>query len=421
VKNILLIYHVPFGKNANTISEHYNSFQKYSRNNVYLINTEYGFPKMLKEIDDFDCVILHYSLFGGEIYPICVVFLKYLKNLKIPKIAFFQDEYQFCKKRFKFLNEYSIDSVYTLLDPQYYKDTYYKYTNVKKVYHTLTGYVNSNLVDITNNFFIPYEKRTLDISYRARELPYFMGKEAQEKVDIAKEFIIRLKNSDLNTDIGYTESSRVYGNAWHQMIANSKAVIGVEAGVSIFDIDGKAYEVYSEALLKNPKIAKEKIFKLLEPWEGKMFYRTISPRVFEAAAYKVCQILFEGEYNGILKPMIHYIPLKKDFSNFNEVMKILKNKKIVEELTTNAYNDLILSENYSYQKFIEDFEDTLPKNQKTNLDKENINKKLLKGHEYRYLLAKIKSLRNKHFIGREYFVKFIKYIIELKKRILDIK
>ena len=47
--------------------------------------------------------------------------------------------------------------------------------------------------------------------------------------------------------------------------------------------------------------------------------RTISPRHFEAAAFRVCQVLFEGRYAGVMEPMRHYIPLRKDFSNFDEV------------------------------------------------------------------------------------------------------
>ena len=54
--------------------------------------------------------------------------------------------------------------------------------------------------------------------------------------------------------------------------------------------------------------------RLLAQYDGKgVYYLTMSPRVFEAAAVRSCQILFEGRYSGILEPMVHYIPLKKDF------------------------------------------------------------------------------------------------------------
>jgi len=32
-----------------------------------------------------------------------------------------------------------------------------------------------------------------------------------------------------------------------------------------------------------------------------------------------------GDWRGIVQPMVHYIPLKKDFSNFNEVIALFRN------------------------------------------------------------------------------------------------
>src|SRR4029077_6259139 len=80
---------------------------------------------------------------------------------------------------------------------------------------------------------------------------------------------------------------------------------------------------------------------------------------FEAAAFRVCQILFEGKYSGILQPMVHYIPLKKDFSNFVDVIRLFSDASVRRELTDNAYRDLIASGKYSYQKFIQEFDDQL--------------------------------------------------------------
>jgi hypothetical protein len=96
---------------------------------------------------------------------------------------------------------------------------------------------------------------------------------------------------------------------------------------------------------------------LLFQYDGKgVYYRTISPRAFEAAAVRSCQILFEGRYSGILKPMVHYIPLQKDFSNFDEVIALYRDESFRRQLTDNAHRDLIASGKYSYQKFIERFD-----------------------------------------------------------------
>src|SRR6185295_10312129 len=135
---------------------------------------------------------------------------------------------------------------------------------------------------------------------------------------------------------------------------------GVETGVSIFDTEDVVREECERILTANPTTTFDEILEqVLAPWENKIYYRTIGPRHFEAAAFRVCQILFEGEYSGILQPMVHYIPLKKDFSNFDNVIQLLSDRAIREELTENAYRDLIASGRYSYAKFIDVFDKEL--------------------------------------------------------------
>lgn len=96
--------------------------------------------------------------------------------------------------------------------------------------------------------------------------------------------------------------------------------------------------------------------ELLGKWENKIFNRVISPRHFEVAAFRVCQVLYEGKYSGILKPMVYYIPLEKDFLNFDEVIRLPRDEQFCEQITENCYRDPIASGEYSYRKFIQGFD-----------------------------------------------------------------
>jgi hypothetical protein len=58
-----------------------------------------------------------------------------------------------------------------------------------------------------------------------------------------------------------------------------------------------------------------------------------------------------------MQPMVHYIPLEKDFSNFEDVIHMFKDQKLRWEMTENAYRDLIASGKYSYRKFIQEIFD----------------------------------------------------------------
>jgi hypothetical protein len=203
-------------------------------------------------------------------------------------------------------------------------------------------------------------------------------------------------------DIDTQERNRIYGDDWYKFLANCRGVLGVESGVTIFDIDGtliKEYynftktRSYDELIEFESGISFEEVARELhfEKYENKIPLRTISPRHFEAAAFRICQILYEGNYSGIMKPMVHYIPLKKDFSNFEEVITLFKDPNIRHQLTENTYNDLINSGRYHYKKFIEEFDEILiEQGYIPDIDiksAENISLQLRKSIRKKYLIA----------------------------------
>lgn len=357
VNGILLLYHHPLWQSAPTIMEHINAFEQYSHFKVYKVNVELGFPKRLQELQ-FRIIVLHYSLFGIWPYMLNEKFLKYIEQSQAYKISFFQDEYRFCPARFAFINRYKIDCIYTLLEPAYFDKVYQKYTTVKKLLYTLPGYVSGNLIALAQMMAKPDKDRGIDIGYRGRRLSFYMGKGGQEKHGIAVSFLQRANGLNLEIDVESDEQRRIYGKGWYKFLANCRAVLGVEAGVSIFDLEDKVRLECERLISQNPRISFEEISKkVLGPWEANIPYRTISPRHFEAAAFRVCQILFEGDYSGVMQPMVHYIPLKKDFSNFEDVIRMFKDQKLRSRLTENAYRDLIGSGEYSYRKFIREIFD----------------------------------------------------------------
>jgi hypothetical protein len=95
--------------------------------------------------------------------------------------------------------------------------------------------------------------------------------------------------------------------------------------------------------------------------EGEINLLTVGPRHFEAAMTKTCQILLEGDYAGILKPGIHYIELKSDYSNLKEVIGKVQDDRNRNKVVEKAYEDLVLSGKYSYRVFANQVIDHLRK------------------------------------------------------------
>lgn len=409
---ILLLYNKRVYDMAPTLMEYINELTKYSQFSIFSVNTENGFPGSLKNIK-FSVIILHYSLFAHRFYAIDNNFLNYLKEAKSYKIAILQDEHCFCQQRFRFLNKYNIDCIFTLVDPNYYDQVYTKYTKVPKIITCLPGYVSENLIELANKYSKLDADREIDIGYRGRILPYCWGRGGQEKSQIALEFSKRVANMSLNLDIEIEEEKRIYGDDWYRFLGNCKACLGVEAGVSIFDLEDVVYQKCENYITQKPDATFEELSEqILNKWESNIEYRTISPRHFEAAAFKVCQILFEGNYSGILKPMIHYIPLKKDFSNFDEVMKMYNNVELRQQISENAYNDLIKSGKYSYKNFANSFDQELINEgifpEKNPSIEQKISIMLLRGKFFRDIRARILYFIFNVFPGKQFMFKAIK-------------
>ena len=356
----LLLYHRPVGvKDASTVREHIDSFLEFSEYAFVGLNTGLGFPRWLVKYR-FPLIVLHYSLFGSARYPMEQRFVDYIDACTSSfKVAFFQDEYYFCPKRYDFIRDHGIDCIFTLLEEQYH-DIYRARTGVESLYHTLTGYVGPQLIRKANRFAREDDHRNVDVFYRGRELPPYTGRAAQEKVFIAKEFKRRASGLGLDLDIETRESKRLYGDDWYRSLGNSKATLGVEAGVSVFDLDGVVYDEYLRLAEEHPRSScremLDRLAPVMDPWENRVFYRTISPRHFEASAFRNAQILFEGHYNGILEPGVHYISLQKDFSNFEDVIRQFRDGTRRQEVTERAYADLIESGAYTYEQFIQGFD-----------------------------------------------------------------
>jgi hypothetical protein len=353
-----VLYHRPIAplfRDASTVVEHATSFRRHSRLGVVELNVHAGIPAALTRLS-FDAVVLHYSLFAH--YQPDDDFRDYLRTTDAYKVAFFQDEYIGCQPRFAFLNEYGIDCVFTCLEPHQFDAVYGRYTSVPTLRHTLTGYVSDELRAAADRFGKPDAQRTVDVGYRGRPLPPYLGRGGLEKELIGRRFRELAAGTGLRLDVKDGEADRLYGDAWYRFIANSRAVLGVESGASAFDLAGEIMEEYRELVAQGLRPTVDDL-TTLECWDGVVDLRTISPRHFEAAAFRVCQVLFEGRYAGVMEPMRHYIPLRKDFSNFDEVVAALRDADVRRELTDNAHRDLIASGAYDYAPFVAGVEDTL--------------------------------------------------------------
>ena len=70
-------------------------------------------------------------------------------------------------------------------------------------------------------------------------------------------------------------------------------------------------------------------------------------------------MLVEGDYNGVLRAGEHYIPLRRDLSNLEDVLRGLADERRREQLVEAAHRDVVASGRYEYPKFVAEVEDTV--------------------------------------------------------------
>src|SRR5262249_42565568 len=116
-------------------------------------------------------------------------------------------------------------------------------------------------------------------------------------------------------------------------------------------------------LKSNPGMSYEEIHaRHLRDRDGAIAMNQISPKIFEAIACRTALVLFEGEYSGVLEAGRHYLPLRKAFSNVDEVLAKLHDDDLLEAMTERAYADVIGSGRYSYQAFLDVVDRALEEN-----------------------------------------------------------
>ncbi len=297
-------------------------------------------------LNQFQAVGLHYSIRPHAPYMPYFLSKKTYQALKNYSGLIFQslqDEYAHVLQAQRAMKELNVTLLFSLLLEEQLDIAYPDFPNMKKT-PILTGYVEKHLLSLSPP---PQRERSIDIFYRSRECPPWFGKLGFEKVYIAKEVEKRAQTHQLHLDISVQEQDRIYGDNWYQALQSAKAVLGTESGSSIWDKNGSIQRQCQMFMRKNPQATFDDIYQaVLKTHEGKLVNNCISPRAFEAASCKTAMILFEGEYSGILKPWTHYLPLKKDFSNFSEIIAALKDTNAIQDMVDRTFEDLIRSHQY---------------------------------------------------------------------------
>lgn len=333
---------------------------------VLYYNTFKGVPVWLRHVN-FDAVILHTTLLclrWSHLFYTWKWGLRWIRDVHWLKIAIPQDEYDHSEVLDEWLYEWGVSVIFTNFDISHRKILYPIMHDKAEFYECFTGYLDETVAKQLEGTLLPFQSRPFNIVYRASHLPYWFGSHGQLKHQIATAVAECGQKHGLPCDISTRTEDTIVGDRWLDFLASGKAVIGCESGSSVLDRRGEIRAQIQAMLRKEPDLSFTEVSEQLPVgWDDYRFF-AISPRHFEAIITKTCQILIEGHYDGVLEANKHYIPLKRDFSNLDEILEKLKDQHYVQEIVDRAYNDIYLSDNYTYRKLATDMESALSKRMK---------------------------------------------------------
>jgi hypothetical protein len=363
MKTIVVFYHARFGLPLREANEsHLFCWRRYSRYRTVYVNVAFAVPWRLLRSLKIDAVIFDTIFLSMHWSP--DYFMKHAykcapaTDFRCPKIGLVQDEFINMKWVSEFLAKVGVTHLLTASTeadwPTIYCGLNFQHVKFQTV---LTGYVDERRLAKLNH--VPLAEREIDIGYRAWANPYWLGEHGQKKVEIGRKITEAAQSRALSLDINHPEATDfLIGNDWFRFLQKCKAVLGVEGGSSIFDRDGSIKRRVDEYLSAHPGAAFEETRSECFPnADGTLKdLAALSPRHLEAAMTKTCQILLEGTYNSVLRPWEHYVPLKSDYSNVDEVLDVISDVGLMQAMVDRAYKDIVASQKWSYRKFVRDVE-----------------------------------------------------------------
>lgn len=282
-----------------------------------------------------------------------------LKDFQGIKVLMKQDENYRFKELAGYVGETHYDLIFTCLPPESIPLVYpSSLVGSPRFSRMLTGYVTPTLRNLSGT---TTSDRPIDIGYRGSVQPLSFGRLAYEKRQIGDEVNRRLGSEGLTLNISSRWEDRIGTDAWFAFLASCKATLGAESGASVFDLGGDLAERCANAEAKYGPFQEgaayaENYLSELREIEGTVDYNQISPRHFEAAATKTLQILYPGRYSDIFSAGRHYVELKRDFSNLEEVVAILLDETRRQQIVDVAHLEIIQNQKYWIETFVAEFD-----------------------------------------------------------------
>ncbi|HUQ86852.1 MAG TPA: glycosyltransferase [Vicinamibacterales bacterium] len=290
-----------------------------------------------------DAIVLLHSVFSNDsLAPGWMI--EALAARPQPKVFFIGNEYKLMAEKMVFAEQLRIA---LLISQTQSPEVHALYRN--RLGCAVAGVPNTGLDE---SLFTPtsrVEDRPIDLGYRADDAPFYLGH--RERREIADFFTTHAATYGLKVDISMKSADRFNESGWAAFLNRCKGQLGTEAGGDFFSLDDAARLRVLEFEKKHPAASFDETYDAcLRGDRESVPLRIMSGRHVEAAGTGTVQILFEGQYDGFMEPDVHYIPLRKDFSNADEAVAKFRDPSVRTAIAGNAMS--LAREHFTYDALL---------------------------------------------------------------------
>jgi hypothetical protein len=358
--NVLVVYATLSHPLRSTIDDHLHAFERAGHRCFYLNLMVRRVPRWLLRVE-FDLIVFHTTFLSQRWVPRHFDKVRRraapLASVDARRVALPQDEFLRSDLLTEFFLEAGVDLVCSVAPPVAWPVIYPGLDRSRVVLRqVLTGYLDPQTVARVDRIVAESSPvRPIDIGYRAWAAQPWLGRQGQLKTAIARTVSAEASRQGLHVDVSTEERDQLVGDSWFAFLASCNATVGVEGGASICDRDGSVKAGTETYLAAHPLASFEEVEAACFPGrDGELALSVISPRHLEACATRTCQILVEGDYNGILRPNEHYLPLRRDLSNTEAIVRAAADPATRERIVERAYRDVVASQAYTYETFVDE-------------------------------------------------------------------
>jgi hypothetical protein len=307
------------------------------------------------DLSRFDVIVFHYSIAIAEGYHVKSGLRSRLAMAGALKVLFIQDEYRWIDATAEAIRDLGITVLFTVVNEDVVELVYpHSWMHKVRKEVTLTGFVDEKLLSVE---VAKYGERPIDVAYRARKVPFWLGSFAAEKWKIGERFRSEAETLGLRCDISNDENARLYGDRWVRFLSSTRAVLGTESGASVCDFSGRIQREVERAMARDSTVSFEAIKSdIFAAEDGRIVIHVISPRIFEAAALRTLMVNYPGDYSGRLVAWRHYVPLAKDHSNVEEVVQVIKDPERAQKIIDAAYREVACNYDNTFQAMVAHFD-----------------------------------------------------------------